>query len=356
MATSVLRRTLSQVLMVGVPGPTIDPATKAFLTEYPAGGVVLFKRNVQSASQLRRLVADLHALGPGVPPLVAIDHEGGRVDRLRMRPFTHFPPASVVAASKSVSLAEAVGEAMGRELASIGIDVDFAPVLDVRSNPRNQVIGDRAYGTTPAGAARLALAVARGLRRGGVLPCGKHFPGHGGTIGDSHKVLPRVSASSRELARIELAPFVRAIRARLPALMAAHVVYPALDPKHPASLSPAICTTLLRTRLGFRGLLFSDDLEMQAITRRLAPERFAPAAFAAGCDMLLVCQSLEVARRAAAGLEKAVEDGTIPHARVIEAVGRIHAFRRSIPEREPAVRLGWPAHERLARRLVLAGA
>src|SRR6266481_3803828 len=217
MPTAVLRRSVAQLFMIGLPGPTLDRATRAFLAEHPPGGVVLFKRNIRSAAQLRRLAEAIHAGGSGVRPLVALDHEGGRVDRLP-RPFTHFPPAAVVGARRDPRLAEAVGRAMGRELRAVGIDLDFAPVLDVWSNPRNRVIGDRAFGTDPA---RLA--------------CGKHFPGHGASAGDSHFVLPRVRRSRRALAALELVPFVRAVAAGIPALMTAHVVYPALDPRRPAA-------------------------------------------------------------------------------------------------------------------------
>jgi beta-N-acetylhexosaminidase len=356
MSTAVLRRSVAQVFMVGIPGPVLDSDARAFLHEYTPGGVVLFKRNVQSATQVRRLVADLHALGPGVEPIVAIDHEGGRVDRLRLRPFTHFPPAAMVAGTGSTRVVQAVAEAMGRELSAIGIDLDFAPVLDVWANPRNEVIADRAFGTSAPIVARMGVAAMEGLRRGGVLPCGKHFPGHGRTFGDSHKVLPRVAASRAALAKVELAPFKRAIAAGIPALMTAHVVYPALDAKNPATLSRSICTTLLRERLRFGGVLFSDDLEMQAVAGRTAPERLAPAALAAGCDMLLVCQSLDVARRAIAGVEEAVTRGSLPAARVIEAIGRIQSLRSRVPRRTPDLRLGWPAHARLARRILLSAA
>lgn len=353
MPTSVLRRSVAQVFMVGLPGPRLDGETRDFFEEYRPGGVVLFKRNVQSATQLRRLIAEIHALGAGLAPLVAIDHEGGRVDRLRLRPFTHFPAAAVVA-SGSVRAVREVAEAMGRELSAIGIDIDFAPVLDVWSNPRNEVIGDRAFGTSAAVVARLGVAAVEGLMRGGVIPCGKHFPGHGRTLGDSHKVLPRVTASRATLSRTELVPFVRAIAAGLPAIMSAHVVYPALDAKHPATLSPAIATTLLRRRLRFDGVLFSDDLDMQAVAGRLTPERLAPAALGAGCDMLLTCQSLDTARRAMAGLEDALERGTVPVERLREAMGRIHRLRARVPQRKGPPRLGWPAHARLARRILLS--
>src|SRR5262249_38391477 len=152
----------------------LDRETRDFLMEYPPGGVVLFKRNVRSAAQLRRLVQAIHDTGAGVRPLVTIDHEGGRVDRLP-RPFTHFPPAACVVARASARIAEAVGRAMGKELAAVGIDLDFAPVLDVWTNPKNRVIGDRAFAREPGPVARMGLAFARGLLREGVLPCGKHF-------------------------------------------------------------------------------------------------------------------------------------------------------------------------------------
>ena len=352
MPTSLLRRTVSGLFMVGIPGPRLDHATRRLLVERPPGGVILFRRNVRSASQLRDLAGELHALGAGVPPLIALDHEGGRVHRLPA-PFTHFPPAATVAAAGDARLVEAVGLAMGRELAAVGVDVDFAPVLDVWSNPRNQVIGDRAFGTTPA-AARLGLALARGLARAGVVPCGKHFPGHGGTAGDSHHVLPRVTTSRRTLARIDLAPFVRAIRARVPALMTAHVVYTALDARRPATLSARICRDLLRRRLGFRGVLFSDDLEMQAVAGRSTPERSAVGALAAGCDMLLVCQSLEIAARAMDGVERAVERERLDARALAQSLLRIHGLRRLVQRSRPgqlSKRLGWPTHARLARRL-----
>jgi beta-N-acetylhexosaminidase len=350
MPSAVLRRTVSQLFMVGLPGPRLDRDTRAFLAEHPPGGVVLFKRNVHSAAQLRRLVADIHATGAGVRPIVAIDHEGGRVHRLPP-PFTHFPAAALVGAAGRPRLAEAVGQAMGRELAAVGIDLDFAPVLDVWSNPRNRVIGDRAFGTAPAAVARAALAVARGLRRGGVLSCGKHFPGHGATAGDSHDVLPQVRKSRQAVGREDLVPFARAIRAGIPALMTAHVIVPALDPRAPATLSPAICRGLLRGRLGFRGVLFSDDLEMGAIVGRKTPARAAIGALRAGCDMLLVCQSLDAAREAMRGVEAALEHGKLDAADVAGALSRIQALRQRIPPRRAADVLGWPAHGRLARRV-----
>ena len=349
MPTAVLRRSAAQLFMVGIPGPTLDATTRAFLTEHPPGGVILFKRNVRSATQLRRLVADIHATGAGVPPLVGLDHEGGRVHRLPP-PFTHFPPAFTIGAHGDARLVEAVGHAMGRELRAVGIDVDFAPVLDVWSNPRNQVIGDRAFAAEPAHVARLGLALARGLARTGVIACGKHFPGHGASVGDSHFVLPRVRRPRRELAPTQLVPFARAAAAGLPALMTAHVVYPALDPRRPATLSPLISRDLLRRRLGFRGVLFSDDIEMNAVAGRAAPGGVAVQALQAGCDMLLVCQSLAAVRAAMEGVEKALAEGELSPDDVTASMARIQGLRRLLRPVPPRAAVRWPAHARLARR------
>jgi beta-N-acetylhexosaminidase len=348
MPTAVLRRTAAQLFMVGIPGPALDATTRAFLGEHPPGGVILFKRNVRSAAGLRRLVAAIHDTGAGPRPLVALDHEGGRVHRLP-RSFTHFPPALAVGAH-DLRLVEAVGHAMGRELRAVGIDVDFAPVLDVWSNPRNRVIGDRAFGTDPAHVARCGLALARGLARAGVIACGKHFPGHGASAGDSHFVLPRVSRSRRALADVEIRPFAHAAARGIPALMSAHVVYPALDPRRPATLSPAIGRRLLRQRLRFRGVLFSDDLEMNAVAQRRDPGRIAVEALQAGCDMLLVCQSLEIARQAMLGVEHALTAGELSPAELAASLARVEALRRILRPAPHAAALRWPTHAALARR------
>lgn len=347
--TDLARRAAGQLVMAGLPGPEIDRETRDFLRTYAPGGVILFRRNAGGPARLRRFVAEVKALGSGVPPLVAIDHEGGRVHRLR-RPFTHFPPARQIG-RRGTRAARAVGLAMGRELAAVGIDLDFAPVLDVATNPRNAVIGDRAFSDDPTEATRLALAFSEGLLRGGVLPCGKHFPGHGGTVGDSHHVLPRDGRSRRVLERDAIAPFRTAVAAGMPALMTAHVVYPALDPDRPATLSPVIATRLLRRRLGFHGALFSDDLEMQAVAGRRQPARAAVDALGAGCDMLLVCNALTVAADVIEHLADAIARGRVPAARYAEALGRIQMLRRLRRPSRTGGPLVWPTHAALRRRV-----
>lgn len=351
MGTAVLRRTVGQLFMVGIPGPTLDAESRTFLEEFTPGGVILFKRNVESGTQVRELVAALKEIGAGPTTLVAIDHEGGRVHRLPA-PFTRFPPMGQLARQDAETV-ERVGYAMGLELRSIGVDLDFAPVLDVVTNPRNTVIGDRAFGSTPARVARLALALARGLERAGVVPCGKHFPGHGASTGDSHHVLPRVSRPRAELDAVDITPFRRAIRAGIPALLTAHVVYPALDPRRPATLSPLICQDLLRGTLGFRGVVFSDDLDMAAVAKRRSPGAVAVAALAAGCDVLLSCQKVDAARAAMLAVEAAVERGKLSPDAIAASIARLNVLRqRKVPRRRDE--LGWPAHARLAARLAAA--
>jgi len=337
-----------ELLMVGIPGPTLDSGTRRQLEALGTRGVILFRRNFRTPAQVRRLCSALHDLRPDM--LIGIDHEGGRVNR-PPPPFTTFPPAARVAATGSAPLAAAVGRAIGRELASIGVDLDFAPDLDVLTHARNRVIGDRAFGTTPAQVSRLGLAFARGLQAAGIIPCGKHFPGHGGTHGDSHMVLPRVARARADVMRAEVAPFRAAIAARLPCLMMAHIVYRNLDPRTPASLSSTIIEGILRRLLGFRGVIFSDDLEMGALSRRLSPEEIAVRAIAAGTDMLLWCSNLDKARRARAGLDAALESGRLPASRVHDALTRTRRLRRRGP-RDATIRR-WPcaAHRELVEKV-----
>lgn len=335
--------------MVGVPGPTIDRATRRRLIELRATGVILFRRNIRTPPQLRRLCNTLHGLSPTF--LVGIDQEGGRVSRLPP-PFTQFPPARAIGDRGSPRLAFAIGQAMGRELASVGIDIDFAPVLDVLTHPRNRVIGDRAFASASSAVSAVALPFARGLQAAGVVPCGKHFPGHGGTRGDSHVVLPRVGRSRDHLWRVDLAPFRDAVIAKLPSIMVAHVLYRHLDPSAPASLSPRIVNGLLRRRLGYRGVIVSDDLEMGAVSHRLSPADAAVRAVLAGNDLLLVCKSLDVAAEARIGLGKALASGRLSPARVREAVRRIRRLRRRRLPRPSAI-TRWPmqAHTALVRTI-----
>jgi beta-N-acetylhexosaminidase len=242
------------------------------------------------------------------PPLVAVDQEGGRVARLGP-PVLTLPPMRRLAALGDAQLTERAGRLLGRQLAALGFSMDFAPILDVDTNPQNPVIGDRAFGGTPEQVITQAFAFARGLEApGGVLACGKHFPGHGDTDLDSHLQLPRLTHDRERLDRVELAPF-RAARGQLAALMTAHVVFESLAPGVPATLSRRVVTELLREELRYDGLVISDDLEMKAIADHYGVEQAACAAIDAGCDTLLVCSRLDWFERAQTALaERAAND------------------------------------------------
>lgn len=343
-----LRGLVARLFLGGLPGPALDPETRRLYSEVPFAGVTLFRANAGTPTAMRVLARDLHALDPAAPPLVAIDHEGGRVHRLAA-PFTHFPAAATVAAAGTGAV-RAVATAMGRELAALDVDLTFAPVLDVASNPANPIIGDRAYGTDPDAAARHALTTFRALRATGLLTCGKHFPGHGDTATDSHLELPVVSRPRRSIEATELPSFRRAIAARVPMLMTAHVHYPALDPKFPATLSPTIVTRLLRRRLGFRGVIATDDLEMRAIADQWGPDEAAVKALAAGCDLLLFCHRQDWLRAAVEAVERAVTRGQLAEARVTDAyrrVTRLLQWRRRHRRTERLSVVGCAAHRRL---------
>jgi beta-N-acetylhexosaminidase len=372
-----LEADVGQVLWFGFHGTTAPAELVADIAAGRVGAVVIFKRNLviavvqgpvpQEVVDLAAVTAlnqALHAAVPtGAPPLLTcVDQEGGVVQRVRA-PATQWPPMLSLDAHPApldAALAEDVGRALGRELSAIGFDLDFAPVLDVHTNAANPIIGDRALGRDAASVIRRALAMARGLDKGGVIACGKHFPGHGDTVTDSHLELPRVEHDRARLDAIELAPFAAAAKANLPVLMTAHVVYPALDPDRPATLSPTIITGLLRGELGYRGVIVSDDLDMRAIADHGGVGDAAVAAIRAGCDALLLCRDPAHQVEARAALLAA---GGAPgfRARLAEAADRVrelkarHARRRA-SEPAPALDVvGALAHRRLADRLAGVG-
>jgi beta-N-acetylhexosaminidase len=345
-----LHQAIGRLLFVGIPAPVLDDATRRTLEQLHAGGVVLFRRNIGTPADIAALTTALHALPS--EPLIAIDHEGGRVLRLS-EPFTPFPAAVRIGATRNPTIAHEVGRAMAQELATVGIDLNFAPVLDVHSNPANPVIGDRAFGSDPALVRDMGIALMRGLLDGGVVPCGKHFPGHGDTEKDSHLELPVVRRSRRELEQTELVPFRAAIAAGMPMLMSAHVLYPALDADHPATLSAKILTDLLRGELGFEGVIASDDLHMRAIADHRSIGDAAVATLTAGADVLLVCQELDKAVLVAEAIERAVRDGALSSERVHAAAERVSRLRSSrCGVTGTRCKLPHPAHRALVDRIV----
>lgn len=302
--TEALKKTIGSLLVVGFEGHKLSDSAFNFLQQWDLGGVILFKRNLQSFEQLRELNAAVYRAAKR-PPIVSVDHEGGRVFRLP-EPFTIFPPMRKVgdycAKTGDCGPAEEVGRIFARELRAAGFNLDYAPVLDVDSNPQNPIIGDRAFAADPDRVADNALAFLAGLQSEGVMGCGKHFPGHGDTREDSHLTLPVVEKSRDALLDCELKPFARAVRAGIPMLMTAHVQYPALDPDWPATLSQKILGDLLRGQLDFSGLIVSDDFFMKGIAARWSLEEAAERFLRVGGDLVLLCHQEAVQRRVAAHL------------------------------------------------------
>jgi beta-N-acetylhexosaminidase len=295
---------------------------------------VLFARNVSSLDATRALVAQARAACGGThPALVCVDQEGGRVARLHFG--APLPSMRTLGAAGDPALAERAGAALAFELRRIGATVDFAPVLDLALEADSTVIGTRSLGADPARVAALGAALVRGLQAGGVTATPKHFPGHGATALDSHVELPVVASGLAVLRERELVPFAAAFAAGARAVMSAHVVVRALDAERPATLSPAVLTGLLRGELGFRGVCFTDDLQMGAIARGAGTARGAVLALAAGADALLVAHGLEAAAAARDAVVAAVRAGEVPLARLEEAAERVAALRAAQPSVDP---------------------
>ncbi|HEY0614620.1 MAG TPA: beta-N-acetylhexosaminidase [Candidatus Elarobacter sp.] len=326
------------VIGVGFTGTTPEAAPLEALRAFGPGALILFARNAGTTEQLRELVGALRALG-SPPPLVMVDQEGGRVERIRDG-VAALPSAMAVGATGDVLLARKLGTLVGRDLARLGISVDLAPVADLSLRPDSVVIATRAYGDDPERVGAFAGAFAHGLERAGVAATIKHFPGHGSTAEDSHVGLPRVTTDAATLRARDLIPFKRAIADRAASLViTAHVVMEAFDPDRPATLSRAVLTDLLRGELGYDGVVATDCLEMDAITGSVGTVRAAVEALAAGADLLLISHCLELAEHAANAIAEAVASGEVPRARLEEAFERVRALRerlaRHVPLDEP---------------------
>ncbi|MEW6441050.1 MAG: beta-N-acetylhexosaminidase [bacterium] len=340
---SPMGEALGQLFLIGFHGTEPDRSLSDLIRSENPAGVILFRRNLIDPEQILRLTDSLQkAAGPSTL-FVAIDQEGGRVGRLP-HPFTRFPSCRALGRSASARLARTCAEVTARELRAVGINFNFAPVLDVDTNPSNPVIGSRAFSSDPDEVARLGLAVLAGFRREHVLGLVKHFPGHGDTAEDSHLALPTVAHPRARLEKVELAPFrsVFAHPGGPDALMSAHVLYPAMDPEMPATLSPGILTVLLRRKMGFQGIVVTDDLEMHAIADRFGPEEAACRALAAGADQILFCHTPSHLTSCRAAVERALAAGSLAESRVLEALHRVRVLKAR------ALRPSQPGDERSA--------
>lgn len=329
---------VGQMLMAGIDGYSAGWDAQRLIGDLQVGNVVLLGRNLQSPEQIFALTLDLQRLAAEsneVPALIGTDQEGGTVERLE-HGFTALPDAALVGAAGNPELARRLGRVVGDELRAVGINVEFAPVLDVTDNPNNWAIGPRAFGSTAEAVELTAVPFALGVEEAGVASVGKHFPGHGSTDGDSHHELPLVTKTRAELDETELRPYREAIAAGLPAVMTAHVGYSALDPSGaPATLSPAIIDGLLRRDLGFKGIVISDDFAMPGLLAGAPTEQAVVLAVQAGVDVLLCACPLPYIERMRNALLRAVEEGTVPLARIDESVRRVLALKDRYASTQP---------------------
>ena len=352
-------RRVGERFMVGFDGLAASSDVKRMIREYGVGHVILFERNVDGPEQVAELVRELQGVardaGHSLPLLVGVDQEGGRVARLK-EPWTVWPPMRAVGRIGSEDIARQVGTALAGELSACGIRYDFAPDVDVDTNPKNPIIGDRSFGVDPRLVGRLGAAMIRGLQDGGVAACAKHFPGHGDTDVDSHLDLPAVDHERSRLDEIELVPFRKAIEAGVATIMTAHVLVRSLDEEVPATLSPRVIDGLLRREMKYGGLIVSDDLEMKAVADHWGAAPGAVKAAQAGCDLLPVCLTTEAQVEAIESLVRAVESETVSRTSMDDACARIRRLKEKylLPYRDPdprAARAAAGAGERLSREI-----
>ncbi len=365
MSRDALAAQAAQLFMMDFTGHVPSPDIVRLIEQDGIGGVILFVKNIGSPRQVASLTNSLQdiASGAGHPPLlISADQEGGSVVRLEAG-ATHFPSAMAFGAARSEALAASAADVAARELAAVGIRMNFAPVVDVNNNPANPVIGIRSFGEDPGLVGRLGAAVIGATQAAGVLATAKHFPGHGDTAVDSHLDLPVVAHARARLEAVELPPFRDAVRAGVGAVMTAHAIYPAFDPERPATLSPVILG-LLRVQWGFSGLIVTDSMAMRAITDRYAAGEAAVLAVLAGADVILACGEIGAQREALDAVRYAVSTGRIPRARIDVSVARIRAAKQrlgllggaTVPVDRVADEVGTAAHRSVADQVAAAAA
>jgi beta-N-acetylhexosaminidase len=357
--TSLFHRKVraGQRLIIGISSPFVDDDTRALIAAIRPAGFILFQRNVVEPEQVRDLNRELASLvDPHYPALLTVDQEGGRVQRVRA-PATVWPAMRVL--GRQSAEIEETSRAIAIELRAMGFNLNFAPVADVDSNPDNPVIGDRSFGRRPEQVAEHVAAFIHGHQDEGVIACAKHFPGHGDTNLDSHLDLPTVEKDPRDLEHVELVPFQRAVAAGVGTIMTSHVIYPAWDEEWPATLSANIVHGILRQRLGYEGVVFSDDMEMKAVHGRYPTEIQVRRATLATVDILLCCKEPTLQYEAFEALVRMQEEDSGLERSCETSVKRVHALRERffLEPRQPADPsvIGCARHRELSERLVERG-
>ena len=349
---------LGQQMIIGLSGHALTADEKKFIVENNIGGVVLFGRNLADPKQIRDLCAEVqslrHLLPEKTPLFIGIDMEGGRVHRLKP-PFTQWPPLKKIGDLDAPTVAFHFTQRMGVEMMAVGINLDFAPSVDVFTNPKNTVIGDRAVSSDPHQVEKMASALIRGYIKSGIISCAKHFPGHGNTLVDSHEELPVEESSLERLHQVELVPFKKALKSRVDMCMTSHILFKNIDPKWPVTLSDFFLKNMIREELKYRGIIITDDLGMKAMSKYHAPDQIPVRALQAGVDILLYCNEPEVPAVAIESLISAVAQGQLNKADIETSNKRIMDLKKlrllapdPKPYEEIADIIGHPDHQYLA--------
>ena len=324
---------IGQRLVTGFPGTALTPELVQVVKEYKIGNIILFRENIASADQLRTLCADLQTLirsETGHDAFIMIDQEGGAVTRLP-ESCINVPGSMALAATGDPETTYLAGKLTGEELRSLGVNFNLAPSVDVNCNPANPIIGVRSYGDTPATVAKYAAGMIRGLQDGGVLCLAKHFPGHGDTAVDSHLGLPRVDKMEEALEQLELIPFRRAIEAGVPAIMMSHVLFPNIEPEQvPCTMSRRMVTGLLKQKLGFRGLILTDCMEMGAIRDYYGTPEGVVASIKAGVDLAEISSAFDLELAAAKAVNEAAERGEFDVEEIRASVEKILCYKKML--------------------------
>lgn len=354
-----MQKQIGQLFTIGVRGTELTKDEQDFIVKNNIGGICLFGRNVESPEQIHNLCSQIQGLRtklPGQHPfLISIDMEGGRVHRLKP-PFTQWPSLELLGKLDSTSLAFKFALMMGDELRSVGINLDFAPCMDVLTNPENPVIGDRSVSSDPEMVSKISSALVRGYIKSGIIPCGKHFPGHGNTMVDSHEELPKEQTTLEHLMEVELQPFKKAFRARLEMIMTGHILFENVDPENPVTLSKKFLKDILRDELKYRHLIVSDDLDMKALANYHETADIPVKALEAGCDMLLYCNNFESPQIGFDAVCKAIEDGKLDKVemeaklKLVETLKKDHLGKAEIMPFDEATKfIGHPDHLKLSK-------
>lgn len=328
MDSSSITKLVGQLFIIGFQGKTPPKEVEEFIKKNSIGGICYFGYNVESPEQLAELTNYLNNLHAGFPLFICIDQEGGLVSNL-VSPFCEISAPALLEKTSATIIFE-IMQVLAKEMKAVGINWDFAPVCDVNTNPDNPIIGkyNRSYSAEVETVERLSSGAVRGLQKGGVIACAKHFPGHGDTSSDSHLTLPALEHSYERLNDIELKPFRRAIRSGVDSIMPAHILYTAIDDAYPATLSKTILQELLRKECRFEGIIVSDDMQMKGITEHYPIEQAPVLAIQAGIDQLLYCLNFEAQERALEAVVKAVMDKEIPLHKIEDSIKRANTLKK----------------------------